>query len=148
MIENPSTLAEHVSNLTECIAEDIKKLQTDTSKAVYTVNNVAPVNGNVEVDVPPSVHVGETAPEDEEIVVWVDPGSAATKIVKSVNNVHPDNAGNVIVEHVASTTKATQDSEGNEITETYVKKDFVGTELIDYLALYDSIMNGEDDNNI
>lgn len=60
MIENPSSLAEHVSNLTECIAEDIKKLQTDTSRAVYTVNNVAAVDGNVVVDIPTSVHVGQT----------------------------------------------------------------------------------------
>ena len=99
MIDNPSSLAEHVSNLTERVATDIKQLRTDVSKSVLTVNNVAPVDGNV--DVPPEVHVGTDAPENQDVAIWID--NSQDQLTVDLNN-KVDKSGDVLTGTLTFTT--------------------------------------------
>lgn len=85
---------------------------------VKSVNGSKPVNGDVTVDIPNSVHVGTEAPTDEEANVWINPEEGADKLVISVNDQQPDDYGNV---YITSVEQATKDGSGNNIEQTYLK---------------------------
>lgn len=76
----------------------LSAVETKANSAVKKVNGQTPdSSGNVVVDVPPSIHVGTSAPTDSDIEVWIDTDENQGSAVLTVNNVAPDSNGNVNV---------------------------------------------------
>lgn len=79
----------------------LSAVETKANSAVKKVNGQTPdSSGNVVVDVPPSIHVGTSAPTDSDIEVWIDTDENQGSAVLTVNNVAPDSNGNVNVDAV------------------------------------------------
>ena len=111
--------------------------------AVQKVNGVAPgTDGNVEIEIPSSVHVGASAPTDADTSVWIDTDEADGLAVTSVNGQKPDANGNVSVTSVASATKATQDGNGANIANTYMKKSSITYGTTDMTAGTSTLATG------
>lgn len=68
------------------------------NKAVQKVNGVAPgTDGNVEIEIPSSVHVGASAPTDADTSVWIDTDEADGLAVTSVNGKSANESGVVTI---------------------------------------------------
>ena len=87
----------------------VKSAYDLADSAVKTVNGVAPVNGNVSLQVSAAdeIHFGSSEPVDDEIKLWVDTDEVDGLAVTSVNGINPDASGNVNVDVTLTKDKVT-----------------------------------------
>ena len=97
----------------------------------------------VEVDVPANAKFTDT--------IYIHPATHSASMITGLAAVATSGSYNDLTDAPTSlpanggnadtATKATQDGSGNVIVDTYATKAFVGDDLIDYVALYKSVLN-------